>query len=138
MGGNMQPEGVLLDLYDLQVTGDASPQAGSATEVEVKFKFSQPFYGTFVQPKSWPYTVKVYAEGYGGSWDWTEGSPQERSWTKNGTCTQSSEDFAVKVPVTLNREGVYKLSAIVELDAQAGWVMGYSEKEVQISVWTAV
>ena len=65
-----------------------------------------------------------------------EGRPEEWSWPKPGTCTQASPDFTEKVAVTLNREGVYKLSAIVELDNNAGFVMGYSEEEDQISVWT--
>ena len=137
MGGNVVAGGVLLDLYDLQVTGDSSPQAGAATEVTVKFKFLQPFYSAFLQP-TWPYTIKVYAEGYGGRWLAGEGRPQEWTWTLPGTCAQANPDFTEKVPVTLNREGVYKLSAIVELDNNAGFVMGYAETEVQISVWTAV
>jgi hypothetical protein len=136
MSGNVVAGGVLLDLYDLQVTGDPSPRAGSPTEVTVKFRFLQPFYQVVWRPASWPWTVKVYAEGYGGRRLVGEGRPQEWSWTQPGTCTQASPYFTEKVPVTLNREGVYKLSAIVELDKGAGFVMGYADEEVQISVWT--
>jgi hypothetical protein len=135
MGGNVVAGGVLLDLYDLQLTGDPSPRAGAATEVTVFFRFTEPFYGTFFYP-SWPWTVKVYAEGYGGRWLAGEGRPQEWTWTRSGTCSQASPDYQEKVPVTLAREGVYKLSAIVELDNNAGFVMGYAETEVQVSVWT--
>jgi hypothetical protein len=136
MGGNVVAGGVLLDLHDLQLTGDPAPQAGVATEVTVKFKFSQPFYRVVWRRANWPWTVKVYAEGYGGRWLAGEGRPQEWTWTLSGTCAQANPDFTEKVPVTLNREGVYKLSAIVELDKNAGFVMGYADEEVQISVWT--
>ena len=136
MSGNVVAGGVLLDLHDLQLTGDPAPQAGVATEVTVKFRFLQNFYQVVWQPANWPWTVKVYAEGYGGRWLAGEGRPQEWTWTLPGTCAQANPDFTEKVPVTLNREGVYKLSAIVELDNNAGFVMGYADKEVQISVWT--
>lgn len=119
------------DLYDLQVTGDPAPQGGTATQVTVHFKFSQPFYSVFLQPANWPWTVKVYAEGYG---DYAT----EQTFTQAGMCNQSGPDYSVVVPITLNNEGVYKISAIVELDNNAGFVMGYSEKDVQIAVWTAI
>lgn len=138
MGGNVVPGGTLLNLYDLQITGDPSPRAGTATEVTVCFRFTQPLYSVIWRPFNWPFTVKVYVEGYGGTWLPGEGTPQERTWTLAGTCTQASPDYCVKVPVTLSREGVYKVSAIVELDNNAGFVMGFldSGKEGQISVWT--
>jgi hypothetical protein len=139
MGGNIVAGGVLLDVYDLQVTGDESPKAGDATDVTVSFKFTEPFYTVFFRPQAWPFTVKVYAEGLGGDAPWPpEPGPVERRWQQGGSCTQGNPDYQVKVPVTLNREGVYKLSAIVELDNNAGFVMGFSEKEAQVTAWTAV
>lgn len=119
------------DLYSLQVTGDPSPQGGTPTEVTVSFKFSQPFYGVFLRPNNWPWTVKLYAERYG-----SDIPPQFVS--QAGTCNQVSPDYTVAIPVTLNAEGVYRVSAIVELDNNAGSVMGFSDTDVQISVWTAI
>lgn len=130
MGGNEFPGGVLLDLYDLQVTGDESPQAGAATEVTVFFRVAEPFHATFLVGTGWPYEVKVYAEGYGDF-------PGEYRSFANGTCNATGPDYQVKVPVTLPDEGVYKVTAIVELSNNAGWVMGFSDQEVQITVWTA-
>ena len=139
MGGNVVAGGVLLDVYDLEVTGDESPKAGEATEATVSFKFTEPFYTVIFKPPAWPFTVKVYAKGLGRAGPFTpEPGPVERRWQQGGSCTQATPDYQVKVPVTLNREGVYKLSAIVELDNNAGFVMGFSEKEAQVSVWTAV
>jgi hypothetical protein len=137
MGGNVVAGGVLLDVYDLQVTGDPSPQAGTATEVTVSFRFTEPFYTVFFRPPQWPFTIKVYAEGLGAAFVFPpEPGPIETRWQQPGNCTQANPDYQAKVPITINREGVYKLAAIVELDRNAGFVMGYSEKEVQISVWT--
>lgn len=128
--GKNETTGATCDLYSLQVTGDPAPQGGTATEVTVKFKFSEPFYSVFLRPNNWPYTVKVYAEGFGDV-------PEQR-FQQSGTCNQASTDYTVVVPVTLSNEGVYKVSAIVELDNNAGFVMGYSDDEVQITVWTAI
>ena len=97
------------------------------------------FHNIFLQPPNWPYTVKVYAEGFGGFVP-GEGVPQERAWTKNGICNQvgaNSNLYSVSLPITLGVEGVYKLSAIAELDNGAGIIMGYSETTVQISVWSS-
>jgi hypothetical protein len=129
MPGNDWGIGVPLDLTNLAVTGDASPQAGTATEVTVSFSFVQPFYSIFLRPTSWPFTVKVYAEGLG---DWA----REDIARVNGTCNQPGPDYEIVVPVTLDREGVYLVSALVELDDGAGIVMGYSDQQTQISVWT--
>ena len=139
MGGNVVAGGVLLDVYDLEVTGDPSPPAGAATEVTVSFKFTQPFYDTIWKKYNWPFTIKVYAEGYGDPWPpaGEPGGPYEWWWTRNGNCNQANPDYQIPVPVSLMSEGVYKLSAIVELDNNTGFVMGFSEEDVQISVWTA-
>jgi hypothetical protein len=131
MGSNIVAGGKLLDLVDLQVTGEESPRAGTATEVTVSFRFAEPFYSAFLRPSAWPYTIKVYAEGYGDL-------ARELQSEKAGTCTQASPDFEERVSITFDREGVYMLSAIVELDKKAGFVMGFSEKQVQISAWTAM
>ncbi len=127
-----------LDVTDLTVTGDPAPQAGIATEVTVKFEFPEMFHNIFLRPQNWPYSVKIYAEGFGGFVP-GEGAPQERAWIKNGICNQvgaNSNLYTVAVPITLGVEGVYKLSAIAELDNGAGIVMGYTDKTVQISVWS--
>ncbi len=131
MAGNVVAGGVMCDLFDLQVTGDPAPEGGTPTEVAVSFRFLQPFYQVFWQPVDWPWTVKVLAEGYGPH-------ATERIFTETGVCNQNNPEYTVPVPITLNREGVYKVSAIVELDNNAGFVMGYSEKDVQITVWTAI
>lgn len=132
MSGNEFASTVLLDVFDLEVTGDPSPEAGTATEVTVSFRFSQPFYGTFLHNPTteWPFEVKVYAEGLG---DWA----REQRTLQNGTCNQADPEYRVAVPVTLDREGVYLISALVELGPMGGWVMGWSDKEARITVWTA-
>lgn len=128
-----------LNVTNLAVTGDVSPEAGVATQVTVKFEFPLLFHNIFLKPQNWPYTVKVYAEGYGGYVP-GEGMPQERAWTKSGTCNQTgpnANQYSIDVPITLLREGVYSASAIVELDNGAGIIMGFADTPVQINVWSS-
>lgn len=127
-----------LNVTDLTVTGDSAPQVGVATQVTVKFVFPAMFHDIFLRPQNWPYTAKVYAEGYGGFVP-GEGIPEERAWTKSGTCNQSgptANEYSVDVPITLSREGVYSLTVIVELDNGAGIIMGFADTPVQIGVWS--
>jgi hypothetical protein len=128
MSGNSLPP-LWLDVTNLEVTGDDSPEAGVATEVTVSFVFTQPMYGIFLAPAQWPFTVKIYAEGLG---DWAVEQRTEQA----GTCNQANPDYQVAVPVTFPNEGVYLISALVELDNGAGTVMGWSDQEVRISAWT--
>lgn len=141
MGANQVMPGMQVDLYDLQIAGDESPQAGVATSVDVSFNFTQPYHDVFLAPANWPFMVKVYAEGYGIPFPAPPGEPSgpyEWQWSIPGNCNQpGNPDYTVNVPITLQREGVYKLTAIVELDLGAGFIMGFSETEVQVSVWTA-
>ena len=120
---------VTLDVYDLQVTGDPSPRAGTATEVTVSFRFNEPFYTNVFFANAWPFSVKLYAERIGaGAVDIP---------VQSFTCNQASPDYQLPIPVTLNQEGVYLISALVELDNNLGTVMGWSDTDVRISVWTA-
>jgi hypothetical protein len=122
---------VTLDLYDLQVTGDPSPQTGTATEVTVSFRFTEPFYTNVFLANNWPFTVKIYAEGLG---DWATEERAEQSFI----CDQANPDYQIPIPLTLDNEGVYLISALVELDNNLGTVMGWSDQEVKIAVWTSV
>ena len=140
MGANIpNPPFAFLDVTGLSVTGDPSPGIGVPTQVTVDFRFPAPFHNIFLSPTNWPYTVKVYAEGYGG-WVPGEGTPQERAFQVAGNCDQAGQNanvYQVNVPVTLTREGVYRMSAIVELDNGAGFIMGFADDPVQINVWSA-
>jgi hypothetical protein len=130
MAGNELGNTVLLDVTNLEVTGDSSPEAGTATEVSVSFVFAQPLYSVVWQPANWPFTIKVYAEGIGAR--------PELITTQPGTCNQANPDYVVPVPLTLGAEGVYLITALVELDNGAGFIMGWSEEERRISAWTAI
>lgn len=128
MSGN-EPQPVLLDLYKLEVTGDDSPPAGTATQVKVSFKFSEPFYTYVWLDGNWPFTVKIYAERIGGGPDYDLAQVAYN-------CDQPSPDYEKTIDVTLPREGVYIVSAIVELDKHMGSVMGWADQPVQITAWT--
>ena len=74
MGSNtLNPPFAFLNVTGLSVTGDASPQANTPTTVTVNFELAPLFHNIFLQPTNWPFTVKVYAEGYGGGFVWRKG-----------------------------------------------------------------
>ena len=112
------------------VTAEQSTvKAGEKTKVTVKFSCKGDPQAEWYCDKSWPFTAKVYLEGLG--------TRPEQDWWASGNLEPDEGDYEKEIEVgPLNSEGVYEVGALVELDDDAGFVMGHYDGDLKISVWT--
>jgi hypothetical protein len=104
-------------------------QNGKRTTVTVSFFCKGDPQAEWYCDKSWPFTAKVYLEGFG--------TRPERQWTASGNLAPGQGDYEMEVEVgPLNLEGVYAVGALVELDDDAGFVMGHYDGDLKLSIWT--
>ena len=109
---------------------DSTVEHGTTTDVTVKFSCKGDPQAEFWRDKKWPFTAKVYLEGFGSH-------PPEDQWWAHGKLDPAEEDYEQVVSIgPLNLEGVYEVAALVELDDDAGFVMGHYDGDYKISVWT--
>jgi hypothetical protein len=126
MGGNY-PWFQVTDL----TAEDTTVKHGETTTVTVKFSCTGDPQADFYTERDWPFTVKVYLEGFG------PGTARERIWTDPGNLEKDEPDYEHKVEIgPLDLEGVYEVGALVELDDDAGFVMGHYDGDLKISIWT--
>jgi hypothetical protein len=108
---------------------DKTVEHGQKTKVTVKFTCAGDPLAKFFTKKKWPYTTKVYLEGFGPR--------PETQWQAPGNLEEGEKDYEAEVEIgPLNREGVYEVGALVELDGDAGFVMGHYDGDLKISIWT--
>jgi hypothetical protein len=134
MGGNYSW------FYVTDVTAaDTTVKAGEAATLTVKFTcdgdlLAQWFRGDFVPPVGPPppfdYEVKVYLEKMGRG-------RELNAAPVTGSLVPNQSDYEVEVITPkLPQEGIYEVAALVELSSNAGFVMGFYDGDLKISVWT--
>ena len=120
---------------------DATVRSGFPAKLTVKFScdgdlLAEWFRGDFLPPVPTPpppfdYEVKVYLEGMGRVAD--VDVP-----VVTGDLVPNQADYEVLVTTpNLSQEGVYEVTALVELGHNAGFVMDHWDGDLKISVWTA-
>jgi len=126
MGGNY----AYFQVVDV-TAADTTVESGEKTTVTVKFTCKGDPQAKFYTKKSWPYTAKVYLEGFG--------SRPEDEWEAHGKLAPGQEEYEKDVEIgPLTSEGVYEVGALVELDDEAGFVMGHYDGDLKISIWTEI
>ncbi len=136
MGGNY----TWFDVTGVTVK-DATVRKGQTAELTVKFTcdgdlLAEWFRGDFTPavptpPPPFDFDVKVYLEGMGSLAD-----VDVPEVTGNLVPNQANYEIKVTTP-TLNKEGIYEVTALVELGHNAGFVMGHWDGDLKISVWDA-
>lgn len=115
---------------DLTVS-DTTVKSGEKVTVTVKFTCSGDPQGEWYCNHNWPYTAKIYLEGFGTS--------AEQQWTSSGKLNPGVEEYEKDIEIgPLTGEGIREVGALVELDDDAGFVMGHYDGDLKLSVWTAV
>jgi hypothetical protein len=111
---------------------DSTVKVGSSVDVKVTFSCKGDPQAEFYRKKQWPFTAKVYFEGF-SSWP-----PEPYGWA-SGKLEKDKEVYEQVVTVgPLNKEGVYEVAALVELDDDAGFVMGHYDGDFKISIWSEI